>query len=301
MKHVVSVSIGSSTRDHSVETEILGEKFRVERIGTDGDEKKAVELIRSLDGKVDAIGLGGIDLYLIAGKKRYIIRDAKKLANAAKKTIVLDGSGMKNTLERMIIRDLVAEGKYLRKGSKVLLVSAVDRFGMAETLYEKGCDVIFGDFLFALGLPIPVKSLVSLRILAAILLPIFTRLPFKMLYPTGSEQTHRKPKFQNYFQWAEVIAGDFHFIKRKMPDDLKNKIILTNTVTSKDVEELKTLGASVLITTTPEFEGRSFGTNVFEGICAAMLGKKKDDMPSEEEYIDLIKKMGFGPRISKLN
>lgn len=39
MKHVVSVSLGSSTRDHRVETEFLGEKFSIERIGMDGDYK----------------------------------------------------------------------------------------------------------------------------------------------------------------------------------------------------------------------------------------------------------------------
>ena len=40
MKRIVSISIGSSSRDHRVETEILGEQFQIERIGTDGDIKK---------------------------------------------------------------------------------------------------------------------------------------------------------------------------------------------------------------------------------------------------------------------
>jgi len=65
MKRVISVSIGSSKRDHYVETEIMGEKFVIERIGTDGSIEKAIDLIQNIDGKVDAIGMGGIDsLYL---------------------------------------------------------------------------------------------------------------------------------------------------------------------------------------------------------------------------------------------
>ena len=36
MKHIVSVSIGSSKRDKRTEQELLGEKVIVERIGTDG-------------------------------------------------------------------------------------------------------------------------------------------------------------------------------------------------------------------------------------------------------------------------
>ena len=70
MKHVVSISLGSSSRNHSVEAEFLGEKFKIERIGTDGDKKKAIQLIEELDGKVDAFGMGGID-YICIGKKKY--------------------------------------------------------------------------------------------------------------------------------------------------------------------------------------------------------------------------------------
>ena len=103
MKRVVSVSIGSSERDHKVIAEFLGEKFEIERIGTDGDINKAVEMISRLDGKVDAFGLGGIDLYLKAGKKRYVISDALSLQKAAAITPVVDGSGLKDTLERRVV------------------------------------------------------------------------------------------------------------------------------------------------------------------------------------------------------
>lgn len=301
VKRVVGVSIGSPERDHSVEVDILGQRIRVERIGTDGDKQRAIEMIRELDGKVAAIGLGGIDVYLYAMGRRYIIRDGKTLADAAKQTVVVDGSGMKNTLERIIVRDIAEEGKYLEKGTKVLLCSAVDRFGMAESLVEAGCDVTFGDLMFGLGVPIPVKTMTSIRILAAILLPVVTRMPIELIYPTGKKQKSRKTEFAKYFEWAEVIAGDFLYINRKRPEKLTGKTIITNTVTRKNEQELKEAGVKTLITTTPEFEGRSFGTNVFEAICCALLDKKFGEVPTEEEYIDIIRKMSFGPRVKQLN
>jgi hypothetical protein len=58
MKHVVSVSLGSSSRDKRVETRILGEPFIVERIGTDGNLARFRALVEYLDGRVDAIGMG---------------------------------------------------------------------------------------------------------------------------------------------------------------------------------------------------------------------------------------------------
>ena len=68
MKRVVSVSIGSSSRDHEVNVSLLGEEFNVSRRGTDGDLDKACALLRELAGKVDAIGLGGLDIYLRCGR-----------------------------------------------------------------------------------------------------------------------------------------------------------------------------------------------------------------------------------------
>jgi hypothetical protein len=299
MKNIVSVSIGSSKRDHTVEIEIFGEKIKLQRIGTDGDIKKAQDLIKELDGKVDAIGLGGIDLYLWAGGRRYVIKDALKLKNAAKITPVVDGSGLKNTLERDVIRYLERETEIIKPSRKVLLVSAVDRFGMAEALIEAKCDVIFGDFIFSLHLPIPLRSLSSVDILARVLLPVLTRLPFQILYPTGEKQEKIQPKYSKYYEWAEIIAGDFHFIKRYMPENVKGKIIITNTTTSEDVEFLRKKGISILVTTTPELEGRSFGTNVMEAMLVALIGKKPEEI-KPEEYLEVLKKIGMRVRIEKL-
>src|SRR5512136_2701178 len=145
MKHIVSVSLGSSKRDHAFETEFMGEKFRIERIGTNGNWDKAIELIHSLDGKIDAFGMGGIDLYVQLGGKRYVIRDAKKLLAAATRTPMVDGSGLKNTLERKCIMDIQKDGVYDLRGKKVLMVSGVDRFGMAEAFEEVGAQLTVGD------------------------------------------------------------------------------------------------------------------------------------------------------------
>src|ERR1700682_132325 len=100
MKKIVSVSLGSSSRDHHANVELLGEQFDISRIGTDGSLDRAIAKLKELDGTVDAIGLGGIDVYLYAGTDRYALRDGLRLLDAVKQTPVVDGSGLKNTLER---------------------------------------------------------------------------------------------------------------------------------------------------------------------------------------------------------
>ena len=58
MKHAISISLGSSKRDKSVNVNLNGQEILVERIGTDGDIEKARRMYLDLDGKVDAFGVG---------------------------------------------------------------------------------------------------------------------------------------------------------------------------------------------------------------------------------------------------
>ncbi len=298
-KRIVSVSLGSSKRNASAQYDVLDQTFTLERIGTDGSMEKMAQLFRELDGKIDAFGLGGTDLYIVAGDKSYSFRDIKKLVTEnARITPVLDGSGLKHTLEREAIVQL--EPLMQWKGKKVLMVSAVDRFGMAEALSDAGADMLFGDIIFGLGLPVEIRSIQGLRTLANILLPVLTLLPFKWFYPTGEQQDKivRDGRTRHY-EWADVIAGDFLYINRYRPERLDGKTILTNTITPADVEALKAAGLKRLISTTPKINGRNFATNVMEGFFVAASGKGRP--LTSDEYMEFIKLVGFKPEVYDLN
>ncbi|MBI5832941.1 MAG: quinate 5-dehydrogenase [Armatimonadetes bacterium] len=300
--HVVSVSIGSSSRDKIVETDLGGRHLVIERRGTDGDLERARQLIAELDGTVDAFGLGGTDLYLVAAGRRYTIRDAARIASAAKLTPVLDGSGLKGTLEPAAVAHLERSGQLDLAHSKVLVVTAVDRFGMAEALAEHAQQIVIGDLMFNLGLPIAIRGMATLQLVAKAVLPLIVRLPFKMLYPTGEKQTAITPKWGKWYAWADVIAGDFHMIRRFLPaepDALAGKVVLTNTTTSDDVELLRSRGLSRLITTTPVFDGRSFGTNVMEAVLTALAGQREPLSP--DQMLAQLEAWGWEPTVTRLD
>ncbi|MFW5979930.1 MAG: quinate 5-dehydrogenase [Bacillota bacterium] len=298
MKKVLSISLGSSSRNHKVEIKILGEKFIIERRGTDGDKKKAKKLFEELDGRYDAFGMGGIDLSIYIAGKKYFFKDAEKLISNVSKTPVVDGSGLKNTLERKVIDYMQNEMGINFSDKKVLMVSALDRFGMAEAFADNGSQIIYGDLIFALGLPLPIKSIKTLEKIARVVAPLVTRLPFQFVYPTGKKQESysKNNKFKKYYDDVDIIAGDFHFIKKYMPADLSKKIIVTNTVTESDVKDLEEKGLKKLVTTTPELNGRSFGTNVMEAVLIALAGKKPGEMTTNE-YLHLLEKINFTPRV----
>jgi len=279
--------------------EIGGYKFCIERIGTDGDRGKAIALIRELDGKVDAFGLGGTDLYIYAGNKRYTFRESAKIAAAARITPIVDGSGIKNTLERRVVDYLQEKSIVSFCGKKVLVVCAVDRFGLAEACVAAGSQTVFGDLMFGLGWPVPIHSLKGLSRLAKLIAPIITRMPVSMFYPTGNKQQQSKPRYSRYFYEADIIAGDFHFIRRYMPPQLTGKLIITNTVTQEDERLLADAGVATLVTTTPEMDGRSFGTNILEAILVVLAGKRPEEL-TVTDYSRILDEIGIEPRVKRL-
>jgi hypothetical protein len=301
MKRAVSISIGSSKRDKAVEVELLGEKVSIERIGTDGDMEKAAQLYKELDGKVDAFGVGGADLGVMVDKKWYPLYSIQKIVRFIQKTPVVDGTGIKNTLEYRIAPFIDARiGEYVKeKGKKAFVATGSDRWGLGQSFLKNGYEVTFGDLMFSLGIPIPLHSARSLKILSALIMPIAGRLPFEWIYPIGKEQEKRIPKWQKYYQWATVIAGDCHYLKRHMPERLDGKVIATNTTTSADVENFRQAGVKYLVTSTPVFEGRSFGTNMLEAALVAISGKGRP--LTNDELSQLIDQLGLEPQLQELS
>ena len=226
-------------------------------------------------------------------------RNLDKLVAGVKQTPVVDGDGLKFTMERRVMQYVEAEIGHEISPKRAMMGSAASRYAMALSFHEAGYDTVYCDLMFALGIPIPVKGIRNLRILAAILMPIVGFLPLSFLYPTGEAQDINVPKYEKYYQWASVVAGDFLYIKRHMPLRMDGKVIVTNTTTQEDVKMLTERGVKYLVTTTPRLEGRSFGTNVMEGALVAVAGKGRKLTTSELE--ELIEELGLRPTIEKLN
>jgi len=304
MKKVLSVSIGSTSRNHTTRREFLGQEMELSRQGTNGDLNKAIEMYKAYDGKVDAFGVGGLEFYLGVGKRRYYLREAKRIRKAVNVSKIGDGNGVKGLLVKRALDALEIhlnkEDNTLR-GMKAMKTNAVDRYVMAAALVDAGCEVTACDFMFSFGLPIPIRSLATVRFLAGVILPVVSQLPFHWLYTLGTAQDKPpEPRWEKYYQESDVLAGDFISIRTHMPNDLSGKIIVTNTTTSKNVEELHERNLHILVTTTPRLEGRSFGTNVMEATLLALMDKPQSEV-TEADFLDLIERIPLEPNIEVLN
>jgi hypothetical protein len=293
-KCATSVSLGSSVRDKQVTIQFKGETIDVRRIGTDGDAARARRLFRELDGMVDALGVGGVDLYLRLDEREYPLRAALKLVEGVTKSPVVDGRGLKHTLERRVFelaRPLLGETPHFRCA---FLPLAADRLGLASAVAEVSDELICGDLMVGLGIPIPIRGLERYRRIARLLLPIVSYMPLRMIY-YGSKGESAGPKYQRIWQQADLLAGDFLFMSRYLPQDLSGKTVVTNTTTPENLTLLQARGVRQVITTTPRYDGRSFGTNVMEATLTAYAGKGRP--LSDAELNELIDELDFRPAV----
>jgi hypothetical protein len=297
MKQAVSISLGSSTRDKRVVVEFNGVEILVERIGTDGDIGKARNLYNDLDGKVDAFGVGGVDLYLRLDEREYPLRAVLKLVSGVTKTPLVDGRGLKYTLERRVFE--LAEMYKVRppRFKQAFIPVAIDRQGLATAVAEVSDQIILGDLMVGLGIPIPVNGMKAFKRVARFMLPFVSLFPMSLLY-YGSDGAEQEPRFTKFFEGSDLLAGDFLFMRKYMPLDLTGKTVITNTTTEADIDLLKDRNVSRVITTTPRFEGRSFGTNMMEAALTAYAGKGRP--LTDHELNVMIDELGLVPAVIDL-
>lgn len=297
MRRAVSISLGSSRRNKCVVIRLNGVEIQVERIGTDGDIAVARQMYLDLDGKVDAFGVGGVDLYLRLDQREYPLRAALKLVEGVSQTPICDGRGLKHTLERRVFALARPQLGQLRFQQAFVPVAA-DRLGLAEAASEVARRVVFGDLMVALGVPIPVYGMHAFKHLARIMLPIVSYFPMSMIF-YGSGGAEQKPKYTRYFNGSDLIAGDFLFMRKYMPERMDGKTVVTNTTTEENIQLLKDRGVKTVVTTTPRYEGRSFGTNMMEAALTAYAGKGR--RLSDDELNGLIDELELKPEVMKLN
>jgi hypothetical protein len=295
MKRAVSISLGSSKRDKKVVVCFKDQEIQMERIGVDGDVAKARRLYLDLDDKVDAFGVGGVDLYLRLDSREYPLHAALKMVSGVKKPLC-DGRGLKHTLERRVFelaKPKLGEVHF----QQAFIPVAADRIGLAEAAAEVTDRVVFGDLMIALGLPLPVYGVPAFKRFARIMMPIVSHFPMSMLF-YGSGGAEQKPKYVKSFDESDLIAGDFLFMRKYMPENLSGKTVVTNTTTEENIELLRKRGVKTVVTTTPRYDGRSFGTDMLEAALTAYAGKGRN--LSDDELNGLIDELGLKPTVIHL-
>lgn len=149
------------------------------------------------------------------------------------------------------------------------------------------------------------RSIPQLDVYAATILPIAALLPYRVLHPVALGSEGHDARAEKHFAWADVIAGDFAYIRRFAPRDLKHKVIVTDDPSPEEIEDLRARGVRTLVTLSPRLAGgaslsRPFvSADVLEAIVVAIL--ESGPTPTEGEIINFIDEAEWGPEVMTLS
>lgn len=301
MKHIIVVHLNEG--DETSTVTFLGQSVEIRRVGCGGDAERARMLITGFDGKVDAIGLEGMPSQLHLGHAHHAHAVGATLPSAVHQTPVVDGSGIRGGLERwgVILADRAHPGIFSQK--RVLFVPGLNHEGLTQALSRRTEYIRYADPLIFFNLPdVPgVGSNQTLEQAAPATLERLKSAPFRLL--TAQPGQPHVPRAEAPFQWADILAGDIGAIRRYAPAKLKHKIIVADSATEEDVDDLRARGTAIVVTMMPALDGKGnlgqWSAATIEALLVAARPHPETPL-TEDTYLDLIAQLDWTPGIHYL-
>ncbi len=304
MKQILWLDLGVG--DETRVVSFAGQSVGLHRVGTDGNLELTRQLLRQADGQVDAIAaiaLEGMPAQLKLGAATHAHPEGVALREAVKLTPVVDGSGVRDGLERwaVMLADRAQPGIFAEK--YLLMAPGLNHSGLTDEIAKHSPALRFADPFVFFNLPdFPgVGSRSTLEQVSNATLEQLAHLPFKRVHPlAGTPRTHRA---ESPFHHADVLVGDIGAIRRYAPHELKRKTIVVEYATEEDIADLQARGASIVVTLMPGLNERgSLGelpASVMEAIFVAC--RANADLPlTEDTYLDMMAGLDWTPHIRYL-
>jgi hypothetical protein len=226
VKRIVSVSLGSSSRDHRARDRIArAKRIDLERVGMDGSIDRAMrETARTRrNGRRDR-----------ARRNRRLPlrrhRSASRCATACACSKRSKPRPSSTAAAQEYARARTPFATCATNSASICGHEGADGqrarpFRHGAGARRRGRRRLFGDFIFALDLDKPVRGLAEFEAPGrALSCPMRASCRFSSSIRPGKKQDRPpQPKYPEYYAEAEIIAGDFHFMRQFMPDRLDGK------------------------------------------------------------------------------
>ncbi len=300
-EHKVIVLHLREKEPYNEQVELLGAQIDISHVGCDGDLQMMAKKAAEFDGKVDAIVLHGVAKELVLGKEKTTHRDVGMVYDAAQKTPIVDGSGVRDAMERwaMLLAAQAQPGIWSRK--RTLMAPGINHAGLTKALEQYTDEIAFADPVIYFNLPATpsVGSKQMLGMAAAPTLGRMQSMPFQRLFPKAG--VPNRPRNPALFEWAQIIAGNIGSIRRYAPKSLKGKIVVVESATEEDIADLTERDVSILVTTMPPLgrEMAHLDGAIFEG-CLAALRPDKNAPLTKNAYLNLMAELEWQPAVKYL-
>lgn len=310
MKRLLVLDNGQS--EATFVARFVGQEIAVRRRGCGFDQEELLRAVREGRAEADAIALDALPLTLELGNSVATHGWAPALKEAAETTPLLDGSGLRPSLERwgVVLADRAEPGIFSKK--HVLLVPALNHRGMFRALARHTETIRLADPMAYFSIPDVLPGYGANRWPAQLDAFLVDRLteaePLRLCF--GGTNTHPAPESEDRwygeasFRWADVIAGDVRAILKLAPQRLKGKTVVVEWADASHLAELQRRSASIVVSLLPTPEtsndsGRGWSAAAIEGLLATARSDPRLPL-LEDTYLDLLADLKWTPSITYL-
>ncbi len=303
MKTVVSVSQRSAEFDYDLETEFLGQPFRIVRVGTDGDLSRAEAVLDSVSSEADAIGLSMLHDQYHAGREILEHPDTKRLKACVPDKPVTTGAKMRGILQEWAVRHTQSELGHFFDNARVLFLNGQAGYRIARAVAEYTDNLLFADPYMDFGVPRLLTSLGQLETYTSLTAPMM----FRPVTAKVADIIRHIPlmrlgeklvagSLRDAVKSAHVIVAAVDDLEDFSREQLDGKTIIASRVTDQTLEWMRCRGVAMVVDYSPWLNDRPVGVNVMEAMIGAALGRTPEQM-GPDDFLEVIETLGIKPRI----
>ena len=300
MKHVTSISLGSSQQDFSFGTTFLGQPMQVRRLGTDGSLAQALKLVQAAEAgkpgqRADALGLGLVKDSQRLGPRQAVAQDAARLRAAALRVPVTTGARLGEIFGEWALRHAQATLGHYFDNAKVLFFSGLAHHRLALAMAEYSQNLLFADPLLQLGLPKLLTSVDALGLYARGAHQVSDWAPPRLIPGVLMRQwTHFV--LRRAMHKASVVVAPAHELDDFGLEELAGKTVLTSTVNAQRLAAFKDKGVHLVVDAAPLLNGHALSPDLLDAMILAASGKAADEL-LDDDYLAIIDEQGLQPQL----
>jgi predicted amino acid dehydrogenase len=295
MKKVVTVTLGSSKQDFEFETDFLGQRFQVKRMGADDDTGKAWELMRRQQATADAIGLGEIGDHYQVGLSTVVNKETRRLLNVVTRVPVTTGATLRRLLQVRAVRHVQKELGHYFNNNLVLFLHGMRNYDMAVAMSDYTRNLSFADALFQTGAPAMLTSLEQLELFAKGSEWVLSGKRGELLESLLGD--FKRSRVAAEVAKSHVVVGTFAELKAVgNASNLAGKTVITSAVDDERLAFFTKCKVNLAIDVSPKLFDRVVGVNTIEAMILAALHKPREAV-SDDEYTEIIDELEITPRL----
>lgn len=297
MKKVVSVSLGSSTKDYEFKTRFLGKDFHVRRVGADGDEGKAWELLRRYQSEADAIGLGMLRDHYDIGSRWEVHADTDRLLKVVTRVPATTGADLRRMLQVRAVRHVQRKFGHYFNNNLVLFLSGLVNYDMAQAMGDYTPNLKFADAVLETGAPAVLTSLDQLEIYARGAHFASPVIPTRGLSKIPGVTRLKRGIVSKEMAKCHVIVGTFDDIAAfGSPDNLDGKTLITSAIDDDRLDYFKDCNANLVVDVSPNLFERVVGLNTIQAMILAAMETTSEEL-SDHDLEEIVEELKIEPRL----